>query len=195
MALVKCKECGKEISKDAETCPHCGKKVVSLGEALDALFDVIKSGIVLFIIAFIFFSFQCDNDKVKSHQTIGQNEYNETKSAEILKKLYENFNDIMKKDIKNIEVKVKNNNKEYSAYIYLKDKYEGIPDIYARVIVKNILDILIAEGRSPYKEKIDVSATIAQPIKGTTGQDMALVFGYALYKYYNDTIEWHEWKE
>lgn len=27
MALTKCKECGKEISKDAEVCPHCGKKV------------------------------------------------------------------------------------------------------------------------------------------------------------------------
>lgn len=27
MALIKCKECGKEISKDAEVCPNCGKKV------------------------------------------------------------------------------------------------------------------------------------------------------------------------
>lgn len=30
MALIKCKECGKEISKDAEVCPHCGKKVGEL---------------------------------------------------------------------------------------------------------------------------------------------------------------------
>lgn len=27
MALVKCKECGKEISKDAEVCPNCGRKL------------------------------------------------------------------------------------------------------------------------------------------------------------------------
>ena len=27
MALIKCKECGKEISKDAKICPHCGKKL------------------------------------------------------------------------------------------------------------------------------------------------------------------------
>ena len=26
MALIKCKECGKEISSDADKCPHCGKK-------------------------------------------------------------------------------------------------------------------------------------------------------------------------
>lgn len=26
MALVKCEECGKEVSTKAETCPHCGFK-------------------------------------------------------------------------------------------------------------------------------------------------------------------------
>lgn len=25
MALIKCSECGKEISSDAKSCPHCGK--------------------------------------------------------------------------------------------------------------------------------------------------------------------------
>ena len=27
MALIKCKECGKEISSKADVCPHCGKKI------------------------------------------------------------------------------------------------------------------------------------------------------------------------
>jgi len=27
MALIKCKECGKEISSDAKICPHCGKEL------------------------------------------------------------------------------------------------------------------------------------------------------------------------
>lgn len=27
MALIKCKECGKEVSDKAETCPHCGYKI------------------------------------------------------------------------------------------------------------------------------------------------------------------------
>ena len=26
MALIKCKECGKEISSQAESCPNCGRK-------------------------------------------------------------------------------------------------------------------------------------------------------------------------
>jgi len=31
MALVKCKECGGEISKKARTCPHCGYKKKNIG--------------------------------------------------------------------------------------------------------------------------------------------------------------------
>ena len=27
MALINCKECGKEISDGAITCPHCGAKI------------------------------------------------------------------------------------------------------------------------------------------------------------------------
>ena len=27
MALIKCKECGNEISSSAKTCPHCGIKL------------------------------------------------------------------------------------------------------------------------------------------------------------------------
>ncbi len=30
MALIKCKECGKEISSSAKTCPHCGIKVENI---------------------------------------------------------------------------------------------------------------------------------------------------------------------
>lgn len=29
MAIINCKECGKEISNTAETCPHCGIKIVA----------------------------------------------------------------------------------------------------------------------------------------------------------------------
>ena len=29
MALVKCPECGKEVSSEAPTCPHCGRPIAS----------------------------------------------------------------------------------------------------------------------------------------------------------------------
>lgn len=31
MALVKCKECGSEVSTSAKTCPHCGKRLQASG--------------------------------------------------------------------------------------------------------------------------------------------------------------------
>lgn len=34
MALVKCLECGKELSSDAKACPHCGApKLSSIGKS------------------------------------------------------------------------------------------------------------------------------------------------------------------
>jgi DNA-directed RNA polymerase subunit RPC12/RpoP len=41
MALVKCKECGQEVSTSAGTCPHCGKKRTTTRT------KVIAAGIVL----------------------------------------------------------------------------------------------------------------------------------------------------
>jgi uncharacterized membrane protein YvbJ len=29
MALIKCEECGNDVSSEAETCPHCGIKIKS----------------------------------------------------------------------------------------------------------------------------------------------------------------------
>ena len=204
MALVKCKECGKEISNDAEVCPHCGKKVVSLGEALEALINFIKCVTVLFIIAFIFFSIKCDNDEVKSHQTaaqkveshqtVAQNEYDKTKSNNILEKLHKKIPQIiMKKNIEDIKIEAKEDKKDYNVFIYLKDGYDIPPDIQAKAIVKNILDILIDEGHNPYKEHTDISVTVVQRIKGVTEQDLVEAFGQAMYNYNNDTIQWYDW--
>ena len=193
MALIKCKECGKEISEDAEVCPHCGKRVVSLGEALVELFGVIKSGLVLLIIAFVFFSFKCDNNEVRSHSTVVENKYDKTTSARILEKLHEKIpSAVMKKNIEDIKIEIK---KTIDIIIYLKEGHDVPPDVHGKVIVKNILDILIAEGRNPYKEKIDVSVTVVQRIKGATGQNIVEAFGYAIYNYNNDTIKWYDWKE
>ena len=33
MALIKCPECGKEISDKAESCPHCGYPITENAEA------------------------------------------------------------------------------------------------------------------------------------------------------------------
>lgn len=37
MALIKCPECGKEISDRAESCPHCGYPIANLGKTKEAV--------------------------------------------------------------------------------------------------------------------------------------------------------------
>lgn len=48
MTLVKCKECGKEISKNAMKCPHCGAQLPTLTQSQRVVWAV-----VMFIIIFI----------------------------------------------------------------------------------------------------------------------------------------------
>lgn len=49
MALVKCKECGKEVSETANTCPHCGAKNPGITPA-----KVGKGCLGVFVFALVF---------------------------------------------------------------------------------------------------------------------------------------------
>lgn len=40
MALIKCTECGKDVSDEAKTCPHCGVAIKHKGSALFWVFVV-----------------------------------------------------------------------------------------------------------------------------------------------------------
>jgi hypothetical protein len=65
MALKKCKECGKEVSTSAKTCPHCGVKDPGVG-AKEKLIGFI---ILLLIIGGIGFYFSGDDDANSSEST------------------------------------------------------------------------------------------------------------------------------
>ncbi|MDC1358963.1 zinc-ribbon domain-containing protein [Gammaproteobacteria bacterium] len=39
MALIECKDCGKEISDEANNCPSCGRPLVTSGEATASFFS------------------------------------------------------------------------------------------------------------------------------------------------------------
>ena len=43
MSLIKCKECGREISTSADTCPHCGN-LSSVKKAMKVSTDIMKAG-------------------------------------------------------------------------------------------------------------------------------------------------------
>ena len=45
MALIRCKECGTEISSSAKNCPNCGKKIKHTGLIIFLVLLVIILGI------------------------------------------------------------------------------------------------------------------------------------------------------
>lgn len=52
MALIKCPECGKEISDQAKSCPGCGKilkKTIGLKMIIIGIISIIISMLILFI--------------------------------------------------------------------------------------------------------------------------------------------------
>lgn len=54
MALIKCKNCGKEISSKANSCPNCGK-VYNYKNSNNSVLYLIICSIIGFIIGFLFF--------------------------------------------------------------------------------------------------------------------------------------------
>jgi len=61
MALIKCKECGKEVSKKAESCPHCGAPVKKQPTQYGC-----GTLIVLGVVVFIFIAVFSDNSSTTS---------------------------------------------------------------------------------------------------------------------------------
>ncbi|MBR1915023.1 MAG: zinc ribbon domain-containing protein [Alphaproteobacteria bacterium] len=89
MSLVKCKECGKEISKDAEICPNCGKKI----KKGNLFLQIVGIIFILSIIGNI-----VDSDKTDSSSSSNQRkeeilqniEYQKISPRELERKLEEN---------------------------------------------------------------------------------------------------------
>lgn len=48
--LITCKDCGKEISKNAKTCPHCGAKIKKLGLIAKVFIGIIGLFVLIMII-------------------------------------------------------------------------------------------------------------------------------------------------
>jgi RNA polymerase subunit RPABC4/transcription elongation factor Spt4 len=51
MALMKCHECGSEVSSEAKTCPKCGAKPKTTSNKISAIFGLI---VILAVVLFFF---------------------------------------------------------------------------------------------------------------------------------------------
>lgn len=72
MALIKCPECGKEISNSANKCPHCGYAIKSIGKTLSAN----KKNIMVAVIAVVVVLFVVLSFKIFSRPNIKMDDFN-----------------------------------------------------------------------------------------------------------------------
>ena len=60
MALIKCRECGKDISETAEKCPHCGATVLNglqaTGELLEGCSGCLMAIVGLIVVFFLIYN-------------------------------------------------------------------------------------------------------------------------------------------
>ncbi|WP_292839340.1 zinc ribbon domain-containing protein [Methylotenera sp.] len=79
MALVKCHECGKDVSTEAKVCPSCGAKVVKPKEPKKPMSPIIKYSL-LGVVGFIFINTYLqsqspeDVEAKANHENIGMAE-------------------------------------------------------------------------------------------------------------------------
>lgn len=68
MALIKCKECGKEISSNATACPSCGYK--NINESEKAPFGILAICFFIPIVGFILFAINTSTKKRYAEQCL-----------------------------------------------------------------------------------------------------------------------------
>jgi hypothetical protein len=93
MALTKCKECGKEVSKGAKLCPHCGIKNPGV-KASDTLLGIV---LIVFIIGVIGAITGGDEAQETQTQTAQQSAEEAAKEEALKKAFFENKESIISK--------------------------------------------------------------------------------------------------
>lgn len=134
MALKKCKECGKEVSTSAKTCPHCG---VSNPTKKVGLINIISSlvGIIVFIYLLSLFSSPAD-ESTKSEpttSTLTPEEY--IKKVANCKECYVKVNyDSANKVFNSVEVHFNGSAGVFSpgSYTPKSDTFDILENIYTR---------------------------------------------------------------
>lgn len=91
MALIKCKECGKEISDTAKACPNCGAKIKAKKFILK---NYKKTIIISFLIIFVIVGVIISGIMINEHNKELNRQYEEQQAKELSKQYKENLNTI-----------------------------------------------------------------------------------------------------
>lgn len=136
MALIKCEECGKEISEEARSCPNCGAKTDIAKKQKENIITALIIAVLILIIGV--FAFANRKDKffnkyvTETVEILEEYRENEMTSELAVRKLYS-----IKCEIEERAEKIKDESeKRYDDYTTLLINISGI----SREIEKNTID-------------------------------------------------------
>lgn len=189
MALIKCKECGAEISSRAESCPKCGRKNPNYISS-----DTIAKGLAgVTIIAFL--AYACSGSpRNESDGTQRPVPATETAALHADNASKELINGIV------ASIKLQNNWEKIEILAYkagdyrLALWYKAEPQSLRQAqddttaIVREILKGLLKNGQQPAKDMTSIFVHARKRIAGET-QGMVASYGKAVYDYNSDSIE------
>ncbi|MFR5857287.1 MAG: zinc ribbon domain-containing protein [Bacilli bacterium] len=91
MSLIKCKECGKEISDSAKSCPECGFVYKKEHSTIKTIIICICTIVVIFLVLLIIVLFPEISDSIKEknavNKIVGEYEIVNTSNESIVKKI------------------------------------------------------------------------------------------------------------
>lgn len=129
MSLIKCPECGKEISDEAKVCPNCGKPMVTSKEIkpINKLAIIIPCVVVIGIIIGIIMYVNSPSYIVKQYvKAINEKDYDKKESFEYDYEIYDIYNycDIEDVKVKEYEFIEKGNDPDF-IYEYTTKLYQN----------------------------------------------------------------------
>lgn len=83
MALVKCKDCKKEVSKKAKVCPHCGVDKPAVTKSTEIIQGIIGLFVLILIVAAIFGGKKENEAEMKSAPEIAKSEIKKVTPAPV----------------------------------------------------------------------------------------------------------------
>jgi hypothetical protein len=186
--MIKCKECKKEISSDAKTCPHCGisSPVESTG-SLTALFIV---GYVITMIFFYFIAHQNEDAGSEEQQETRKKMADETSYQVIANQAIQSI--AKQRNWSKVELQTANRY-VYVLIIWYKNAPSGTEQVKedTSTVAKALLAQLINAGFEPIKDMISIQV-LAQMEGGDTENETVRNLGKTIYDFNNDELQFKQ---
>lgn len=183
MALVKCKECGNEVSTKAKSCSKCGAKIKKPLRTFGTLAILLIGGLIIASVI----------SQGQHAGTSSQSSSSGTSDAKLQKDLLA----AMPKDNRWFVRIDKAGSRSVMASVIYNSSPLSLADVEndTKGVARKILEVLQANGHNPRDEWASVTVFAEKPTRGETGAALVIMYGATHYSYNNDQLVFKPAKE